>query len=456
MKTISAYSLTAVAVLFLSANTFAMDYQVDTVVVGSGISGLKAALDLKKGGENVVVLEKMLFPGGTTNLAAQYFSVVNTKEQIAAGKVMTIPQYIEREKKTQRNYGEISRIVQRMYDAQEMLDWVNSIGADITRVISSYQLGTKDGSSLGARIMKVAVAEAKKQNVPIKTGMTVVDILEKDGKPIGVLVKDNKNEEHRFFADNIVLATGGFAKNQTLVKKYAPEWAGLPTTTAAGSSGDGVILTDKFNVAVKRMDNIGLNPSIHSSDNVQSSLSAARLEGGIMVNADGKRFCNDYWPDYTQLARWMMAQPGGKSFVVIDEKSMKASKRLQSFKQKGYFLEGQTVEELAKKMEVPAENLKATLERFGNFVRNGKDEDFGRTYNLKTDFSNPPYYAVSVKPGTQVTIGGIDVNDFMQVKTKDGKSINNLYAVGELTFDSGTVHGIWTGTKAAEHILSKK
>ena len=33
--------------------------------------------------------------------------------------------------------------------------------------------------------------------------------------------------------------------------------------------------------------------------------------------------------------------------------------------------------------------------------------------------------------------------------------IPNLYAVGELTYDSGTPHGVWSGRRAAEHILSK-
>lgn len=52
-------------------------------------------------------------------------------------------------------------------------------------------------------------------------------------------------------------------------------------------------------------DVVRMNPSVHSENGVNSSLSAARAEGGIMVNLDGKRFCNDYYPDYTQLSRWL-------------------------------------------------------------------------------------------------------------------------------------------------------
>ena len=111
-----------------------------------------------------------------------------------------------------------------------------------------------------------------------------------------------------------------------------------------------------------------------------------------MVNLKGDRFCNDYWPDYTKMAQAMLEQPEGKSFVIIDGKSMKASKRLQSFLKSGYFVEAQTIPELAQKIGIPPENLEKTIKR---------------------------------------------------------------YAVGELTYDSGTPHGVWSGRRAAEHILSK-
>ncbi len=57
------------------------DIHTGTVVVGSGISGMKAAIDLKTAKKDVVVVEKMPFMGGTTNLAAQYFVVVETEPQ---------------------------------------------------------------------------------------------------------------------------------------------------------------------------------------------------------------------------------------------------------------------------------------------------------------------------------------------------------------------------------------
>lgn len=80
------------------------------------------------------------------------------------------------------------------------------------------------------------------------------------------------------------------------------------------------------------------------------------------MNLQGERFCNDYYPDYTQLSRWMLEQEGDTTYIVFDQKSVDTSTRLADFKDRGFFLEAQTLEELAALMEVPAENLTASVE----------------------------------------------------------------------------------------------
>ena len=56
-------------------------------------------MDLKDGGNKVCLIEKMPFPGGATNLAATYFVAVGTKEQKAAGKFISVDDYVARQKK---------------------------------------------------------------------------------------------------------------------------------------------------------------------------------------------------------------------------------------------------------------------------------------------------------------------------------------------------------------------
>ncbi len=450
-KVIIGFAMTALCINLTFA---AEDIHTGTVVVGSGISGMKAAIDLKTAKKDVVVVEKMPFMGGTTNLAAQYFVVVETEPQTKAGKTLTVADYLKRKEKTGLSKEALLREAEQLYAADGIVKWLNDNGAELTRVVSDYQIGIAGGTSLGPRLMQVMSKKAKEVGVPVKLNTKAVALIIADGKVKGIEVEQGK-DKYKIFADNVVLATGGFANNPALMEKYAPEWKGLPTTTAKGSTGDAIILGKPLKVLVEEPAEVYLNPSMHSQDGNNVSMSAARLEGGIIVNLKGERFCDDYTPNYTTMSRLMMKQPEGKSFVIIDDKSMKASKRLQGFKQKGYFVEAQTVGELAKKIGVPAENLEKTIKRYSEFVKNGKDEDFGRKYNMKTDFTTPPYYATSTTPGVQTTPGGVKTNSFMQARTTDGKIIPNVYVVGEASKGTATVYGMWSGAKAAEHILSK-
>ena len=446
--------IASIAFVF-SGTVFALeDLHTGTVVVGSGISGLKAAIDLKEAKKDVIVVEKMPFLGGTTNLAAQYFVVVDTEPQRQAGKTLTVADYLKRQEKAGASKAALKRTAEQLYSADEAVKWLNQNGADLTRVVSDYQLGIAGGVSLGTRFMQVLSKKAKELGVPVKVNTKAIGILTENGKVKGIEVEQGK-EKYKIFADNVVLATGGFANNPALIEKYAPEWKGLPTTTAKGSTGDAIQMGEKLKLEVKQPVNVYLNPSMHSAGDQNVSMSAARLEGGIMVNLNGERFCDDYTPNYTTMARLMMKQPEGKSFIIIDDQSMKSSKRLQGFLKKGYFVEAPTVADLAKKIGVPADKLENTIKRYSSFVKKGKDEDFGRTYNMKTDFTHPPFYATSTTPGIQTTPGGISTNSFMQAVNTDGKVIPNLYVVGEAANGTATVFGLWSGKMAAQHILSK-
>lgn len=429
----------------------------DAVIIGAGGSGISAAITLKEAGkQHVCLVEKMPFLGGATNLAATYFTVVNTKEQQAAGKGQSVDAYIAGKMKQNYPYDK-DRLREFAESSQKSLDWLNSIGANITRPMSTYQMGTADGRSLGNAIIKVMIKELEKSGVKPMLSTKATKIISKNGKVEGVLT-ETKNGPKLLKTSFVIVATGGYSSGKEVLKRFAPEWSSLPSTSAVGSTGDAVGLLEPLNAAFSNMEVLRLNPSVHSSNGQSYSLSAARAEGGIMVNADGKRFCNDYYPDYTQLSKWMMAQPGGYAYILIDNSAMKKSKRLQGFREKGFFLEAPTIEALAKKMGVLPQNLIETVKKYASFVKEGKDTEFGRKHNLSLDFSQPPFYAVKTTPGVQVTLGGVKVDKNLNVLDKNNKPIQGVYAVGEVAddglFGTGPTHiNVFYGKKAAQNVL---
>lgn len=441
-----------------NVKTQAEDVKCDTIVIGAGGAGMTTAIELKKGGQNVILVEKQAMSGGATSLAATYFVAVNTEYQQAAGLGLSIDDYVADmvSKNPDVNAENWKTLLNR---SEESLEWLNQLGTNINRPLSTYQVATEDGSSLGVAIVKALNAEVERLDVDMRLSTKATELVTENGKVVGVKV-EGEHEYYTIFADNVVVATGGFASGKEALMEYAPEWADLPSTSAAGSTGDGFELVKAVDANLAFMDVVRLNPSVHSEDGVNSSLSAARAEGGIMVNLEGKRFCNDYYPDYTTLSKWMMEQEGDHVYILIDQSAMDKSKRLQGFKDLGYFIEADTIEELAEKMGVSVENLTATIEKYRTAVETGIDEEFGRNANLTIDFTHAPFYAVSTKPGLQVTLGGIEVDPTMRVVDQNGKVIDNLYAVGECAHDglfggAPTNENITFGKIAAENILSK-
>ena len=435
------------------------DITVKTVVVGAGGAGMKTAIDLTKAGHDVLLIEKQSMVGGATTLSATYLVVMDTQQQKDAGvATMSIEDYVAKQIALNPDFnGE--RLTAMFKDSQNILDWFLEIGADFTRPMSYYQIGTSDGSSLGVEMVRVMKAELEAAGVNYRLNTRAVSLIEEDGKILGVVAED-EGGQYNIYAENIVMATGGYGASQEAIAKYSPKWTGIPSTTAAGNTGDGHAMLEAVGADLEQIDNVRLNPSVCTTGGAAVSLSAARTAGAIMVNTNGERFCDEYITDYTTLSGHMQAQEGGVCYLVMDQVSIDASKRLQGFVETGYIVKAETIEELAEIIGAPVENLKKTLETYGSYVKNGKDEAFGRTMYMNTALETAPYYAALTQPGVQVTLGGIKVNDELNVVKTDGTAYDNLYAIGELAGDglfggAPTTINIFEGGQVAAQILAK-
>jgi fumarate reductase flavoprotein subunit len=100
----------------------------------------------------------------------------------------------------------------------------------------------------------------------------------------------------------------------------------------------------------------------------------------------------------------------------------------------------ETVEDLAKLMEVDAATLQETLATWTAACAAQNDAEFGREAfdALLSDLSAAPYYAVKIAPGIHHCMGGVKINTNAEVIDREGNVIPGLYAAGEVT---GGVHG---------------
>lgn len=108
------------------------------------------------------------------------------------------------------------------------------------------------------------------------------------------------------------------------------------------------------------------------------------------------------------------------------------------YEKQGYVKKANTLEELAKEIGVPKENLEATIKTWNEAIKNKKDTEFGRTTAMEYDLSKGPFYAITIAPGVHYTMGGVKINAKTEVLNKENQPILGLYAAGEVT---GGLHG---------------
>jgi fumarate reductase flavoprotein subunit len=96
-----------------------------------------------------------------------------------------------------------------------------------------------------------------------------------------------------------------------------------------------------------------------------------------------------------------------------------------------------SIEELAKKMGVEPTVLGATVDEYNKFCEKGHDDLFAKDRKYLRPLKVPRFYAVKARTVFLGTMGGIRINDHMEVLDRKGKVIPGLYAGG---FDAS---GMW-------------
>ncbi len=99
------------------------------------------------------------------------------------------------------------------------------------------------------------------------------------------------------------------------------------------------------------------------------------------------------------------------------------------------FVKADTLDELAQKIGVPAENLKASVARYNGMCAAGKDDDFGVPARFLSSVEDGPFYACRINAWVLAIPYGLHVNTESQVCDDNDDPIEGLYAVGNVQGD---------------------
>ena len=246
--------------------------------------------------------------------------------------------------------------------------------------------------------------------------------------------KSKKDGTYTIHAKAVVDAAGGFGANNDLVSKYVPRLKGFATTNHPGAQGEGIVLSEKIGAQLVDMTEIQTHPTVVPKVG-EMITEAVRGNGAVLINKDGSRFYNEL-NTRDAVSAAILKQKDGVAYLFFDSDMQKSLKATNNYIKQSYCLKGETLDELAGKMGVPADKLKASLEAWKQGKAAGKDA-FGRA-DMPRNLDQAPFYAIMVTPAVHHTMGGIKIDSKTQVYNTKGQIIPGYFAAGEIT---GGVHG---------------
>ena len=304
--------------------------------------------------------------------------------------------------------------------------------------------------------IKSAIEKNRGDNLTVLTSTKGESLIVEDGKVVGVKATNKRTgNEITLHANNgVILSTGGFAGNVELRQKYCEgeKWPDLGpkvlTTNASGVRGDGIFMAEAAGAALVNMEQIQLLPYGNPWTGMVNDVVGGGNGSAIFLNKEGKRFVREDGRR-DDMSKAIIAQTDGmmytfgnaKSYGVTDVKDCKTLggqpvSYLLETNPKGY-VAGDTLEEIAEKLGMPIENLKATLDAYNQHVKDGTVDEFGRVTYVDT-LEEGPYIAHARKPSAHHTMGGVKIDEYTHALDADGNIIPGLYCAGEIT---GVIHG---------------
>lgn len=420
------------------------------VIVGGGPAGLSSAIAAKEAGvEDVILIEKLDILSGNGKFDMNFFDLINSQAQKEAGIEITKEDFIKSKENAMDSDARKTVWAEGEY---ELDAWLRSMGAELNQSNGDTNHMAEADAYAGEEIQDALEAKAAELNVDIRTGTKGYDLIMDGDRVTGVKVQ-HKNEYYDIMADAVIMATGGFSCNKELLAKYAPGSEDVATSNQMGATGDFVPVFEEKGFQMANMDNLSVFKMILKP---RRDLTGAG-DGFILVNANGERFVDETMSGL-DMAHTILDQPNGKVFYIYDQNLYDTSYRLEKHNKLGYHVKADTLDELAEKLGIPAEALKASVESF-NASANGEAEDPFRKEAFNRPFTaEGPYYGAQVESAIHMTKGGVVANEKAQVLDQNDQVVPGLYAAGEVTATTGAystavVFGRVSGQEAAKEVL---
>jgi 3-oxosteroid 1-dehydrogenase len=313
--------------------------------------------------------------------------------------------------------------------------------------------------SMGQALAAGLRAGLAARDVPVWLDTPMTGLLLEDDRVTGVRVTRYGQPALVAASRGVLLAAGGFERNEEMRQRCQQAPIGTDWTTGApGNTGDAIAAGETAGAALDLMDDAWWGPAIPLRGGPYFCLAERSLPGCLLVNGAGQRFVNESAP-YVDFVHAMYdghrsGTPHIPSWLITDQRyrdryvfaGLPPRRPLpRRWYKAGAVVSAPTLAELAGQIGLDPAALAKTVTRFGEFAQTGRDEDFGRGDSAYDRYYSdprcrpnpclapltaPPFYAIKIVPGDLGTKGGLRTDERARVLRPDGSVIAGLYAAG--------------------------
>ncbi len=373
----------------------------NVLVIGTGGAGLRAAIEAKKEGVDVIVLGKRLKEDAHTVLAAGGINA-------AFGNVDPQDSWEQHFADTMlEGYGLADpRSVEIMAkESPELVSEIDEWGANFAKLSDgkldqrffgahTYRRTCYSGDYTGRSILNALIKKVSDLKIPILDSQYVTELLVHKEICFGVMAFDIKTGERTvFLADSVILAAGGHTRIWRKSSSRRNE-----------NTGDGFYLSLKAGCSLQDMELVQFHPTgMVIPEEMAGTLvtEAVRGEGGRLINGNGERFMENYDPERMELS-------------TRDKVAMANYTEI---------IEGRGTPNNGVYLDISHKSKDLIIEKLPRIYRQFLD-------TLMIDISKKP---MEVSPTAHYSMGGVIVDSDTH-KT----NIEGLYAAGEV---AGGLHG---------------
>lgn len=285
-------------------------------------------------------------------------------------------------------------------------------------------------------------------------------VMDDEGAVIGVRAEKDGKDFFIGARKGVMIASGGYEWNKDLVRTFLKGSITHPQSPSQ-NEGDGLIMAMEAGAALGNMSEAWwspafVDPSIEYEGKVYNQIdsSARAMANSMIVNQSGKRFVNEgasymdlpkSFYTYDQNTQSKPSETGG--WMIFDQQ-LKDRALIVTMSPgedaPDWVAQAGTIRELAEKIDIDADQLEKTVNRFNEYAEKLEDPDFNRGSLHFESFATGmqgreailgpvdkgPFYALQVHAGALGTNGGPRINEHGQVISLRGEVIPGLYAAG--------------------------